>query len=128
IDGNFDHPGKIKGPILRRLSTRAPYFHNGSARPLLDVVHHDRLSPTSRSVSPRVCLATYISASAVLSRQVKLSPSSGYIAIPMLAEPWNEKPSRKNGSSKHRFRRSVTSSTSVLLRTVGTNAVNSSPP
>jgi cytochrome c peroxidase len=39
IDGNFDHVGKIKGPILRGLSARAPYFHNGSARTLLDVVH-----------------------------------------------------------------------------------------
>ncbi len=38
IDGKFDHVGKIKGPILRGLSARAPYFHNGSARALLDVV------------------------------------------------------------------------------------------
>jgi cytochrome c peroxidase len=38
IDGRFDHVGKIKGPILRGLSARAPYFHNGSARSLLDVV------------------------------------------------------------------------------------------
>ncbi|HEY6384802.1 MAG TPA: hypothetical protein VIX91_03880 [Candidatus Acidoferrum sp.] len=38
IDENFDHVGKIKGPILRGLSARAPYFHNGSARTLLDVV------------------------------------------------------------------------------------------
>lgn len=39
IDGKFDHVGKIKGPILRGLSARAPYFHNGSAKTLLDVVH-----------------------------------------------------------------------------------------
>jgi cytochrome c peroxidase len=39
IDGKFDHVGKIKGPILRGLSARAPYFHNGSARNLLDAVH-----------------------------------------------------------------------------------------
>ena len=38
IDGNFDHVGKIKGPILRGLSARAPYFHNGSAQSLQDVV------------------------------------------------------------------------------------------
>ena len=38
IDGNFDHVGKIKGPILRGLSARAPYFHNGSAKTLLDAV------------------------------------------------------------------------------------------
>jgi cytochrome c peroxidase len=36
IDGNYDHVGKIKGPILRGLSARAPYFHNGSAKTLLD--------------------------------------------------------------------------------------------
>jgi len=38
IDGKFDHVGKIKGPILRGLSARAPYFHNGSAQTLLDAV------------------------------------------------------------------------------------------
>ena len=38
IDGRFDHVGKIKGPILRGLSARAPFFHNGSAQTLLDVV------------------------------------------------------------------------------------------
>lgn len=39
IDGKFDHVGKVKGPILRGLSARAPYFHNGSAGTLLDVLH-----------------------------------------------------------------------------------------
>jgi cytochrome c peroxidase len=39
IDGKFDHVGKIKGPILRGLAGRAPYFHNGSATTLLDVVN-----------------------------------------------------------------------------------------
>jgi hypothetical protein len=39
IDGGFDHVGKIKGPILRGLSARAPYFHNGSAQTLMDVIH-----------------------------------------------------------------------------------------
>jgi len=39
IDGKFDHVGKIKGPILRALAGRAPYFHNGSAATLLDVVN-----------------------------------------------------------------------------------------
>jgi hypothetical protein len=38
IDGKFDHVGKIKGPILRGLASRAPYFHNGSARTLRDAV------------------------------------------------------------------------------------------
>jgi hypothetical protein len=39
IDGKFAHVGKIKGPVLRGLSARAPYFHNGSAQTLQDVVH-----------------------------------------------------------------------------------------
>ena len=39
IDGSFDHVGKIKGPILRGLAARAPYFHNGSAATLTDVVN-----------------------------------------------------------------------------------------
>jgi len=38
IDGKFNHIGRLKGPILRGLSARAPYFHNGSAQTLLDVV------------------------------------------------------------------------------------------
>ena len=38
IDGKFAHVGKIKGPILRGLSARAPFFHNGSAKTLMDVV------------------------------------------------------------------------------------------
>ena len=38
IDGRFDHVGKIKGPILRGLAGRAPYFHNGSATTLMDAV------------------------------------------------------------------------------------------
>src|SRR5215472_3418685 len=38
VDGKFDHVGKIKGPILRGLAARAPYFHNGSAQTLLDAV------------------------------------------------------------------------------------------
>ena len=39
IDGKFAHVGKIKGPILRGLAGRAPYFHNGSATTLLDAVN-----------------------------------------------------------------------------------------
>ena len=40
--GKFADIGKVKVPILRGLSGRAPYFHNGSAMTLLDVVNfHD---------------------------------------------------------------------------------------
>ena len=38
ITGNCADIGKMKGPILRGLAGRAPYFHNGSAATLLDVV------------------------------------------------------------------------------------------
>jgi cytochrome c peroxidase len=39
ISGKCADVGKVKGPILRGLAGRAPYFHNGSAATLLDVVN-----------------------------------------------------------------------------------------
>jgi cytochrome c peroxidase len=39
ISGLCADIGKVKGPILRGLPGRAPYFHNGSAATLLDVVN-----------------------------------------------------------------------------------------
>ena len=38
VTGNFADVGKFKGPILRGLAARAPYFHNGSAQTLEDAV------------------------------------------------------------------------------------------
>ena len=38
ITGKCADVGKTKGPILRGLAARAPYFHNGSAATLNDVV------------------------------------------------------------------------------------------
>jgi cytochrome c peroxidase len=38
ISGRWRDIGKMKGPILRGLAARAPYFHNGSAATLSDVV------------------------------------------------------------------------------------------
>jgi cytochrome c peroxidase len=38
ITGKWADIGKTKGPILRGLAARAPYFHNGSAATLADVV------------------------------------------------------------------------------------------
>jgi cytochrome c peroxidase len=38
ITGKWADIGKFKGPVLRGLSARAPYFHNGSAATLEDVV------------------------------------------------------------------------------------------
>jgi len=39
ISGQCKDIGRFKGPILRGLAARAPYFHNGSAATLLDVVN-----------------------------------------------------------------------------------------
>jgi cytochrome c peroxidase len=39
ITGRCRDIGKLKGPILRGLAARAPYFHNGSAKTLLDAVN-----------------------------------------------------------------------------------------
>jgi cytochrome c peroxidase len=38
ISGKCADIGKVKGPILRGLAARAPYFHNGGAKTLDDVV------------------------------------------------------------------------------------------
>ena len=38
ITGKWADIGKVKGPILRGLASRAPYFHNGSAATLDDVL------------------------------------------------------------------------------------------
>ena len=38
ISGQCSDVGKLKGPILRGSAARAPYFHNGSAATLSDVV------------------------------------------------------------------------------------------
>lgn len=39
VTGKWKDIGRFKGPILRGLAARAPYFHNGSATTLLDVVN-----------------------------------------------------------------------------------------
>jgi cytochrome c peroxidase len=39
ITGKWKHISRFKGPILRALPARAPYFHNGSAATLTDVVN-----------------------------------------------------------------------------------------
>jgi cytochrome c peroxidase len=38
ITGTWADIGKFKGPILRGLAARAPYFHNGSAAGLDEVI------------------------------------------------------------------------------------------
>ena len=38
VTGRWADIGKFKGPVLRALSARAPFFHNGSAATLEEVV------------------------------------------------------------------------------------------
>ena len=38
VTGLWSDIGKVKGPVLRGLASRAPYFHNGSAKSLADVI------------------------------------------------------------------------------------------
>ena len=40
VTGLWNDLGKFKTPTLRALAARAPYFHNGIAATLQDVVHH----------------------------------------------------------------------------------------
>lgn len=43
VTGKWDDVGKFKGPVLRALAARAPYFHDGSAATLADVIRfYDR--------------------------------------------------------------------------------------
>jgi hypothetical protein len=39
ITGKWNDVGRLKGPVLRGLASRAPYFHNGSAKTLMDVIN-----------------------------------------------------------------------------------------
>ena len=39
VTGLWKDVGKVKGPVLRGLAARAPYFHNGSAKTLDDVLN-----------------------------------------------------------------------------------------
>src|ERR1700759_692615 len=39
VDGKWSHIGRFKGPMLRNLAPRAPYFHNGFAADLWAVVN-----------------------------------------------------------------------------------------
>jgi len=49
ITGKWADIGKMKGPILRGLAARAPYFHNGSAKTLEDAVSFYDAGSTSAS-------------------------------------------------------------------------------
>jgi cytochrome c peroxidase len=38
VTGKWDDVGKFKGPVLRGLASRPPYFHDGSAATLAQVI------------------------------------------------------------------------------------------
>ena len=46
VTGKWADVGQFKGPVLRALAARAPYFHNGSAATLEEVVRFTRRGST----------------------------------------------------------------------------------
>jgi hypothetical protein len=63
ITGQCADIGKVKGPILRGLAARAPYFHNGSAATLRDVVEfYDQRFAIGFTERQKADLAAFLSA------------------------------------------------------------------
>jgi cytochrome c peroxidase len=63
ITGSWTDIGKVKGPVLRALSTRAPYFHNGSAATLNDVIEfYDRRFHIGLTAQERADLVAFLNA------------------------------------------------------------------
>jgi cytochrome c peroxidase len=61
ITGLWADIGKVKGPILRGLAARAPYFHNGSAHSLSDVVtFYDKRFNVGFTVQERADLIAFL--------------------------------------------------------------------
>lgn len=63
ITGQCSDIGKLKGPVLRGLAARAPYFHNGSAATLRDVVEfYDRRFNIGLTNEQKADLAAFLAA------------------------------------------------------------------
>jgi hypothetical protein len=63
ISGNCADIGKVKGPVLRGLAARAPYFHNGSAATLSDVVEfYDQRFGIGLTAQQKVDLVAFLNA------------------------------------------------------------------
>jgi len=63
ITGKWDDVARFKGPILRGLSGRAPYFHNGAAATLRDVVEfYDKRFEIHLSEGEKADLAAFLRA------------------------------------------------------------------
>jgi cytochrome c peroxidase len=63
ITGNWADIGKVKGPVLRGLASRAPYFHNGSAGSLADVLtFYDKRFNIGFTAQEKADLVAFLSA------------------------------------------------------------------
>ena len=81
ISGQCADVGKFKGPILRGLAARAPYFHNGSARTLADVVtFYDQRFNIGFTEQEQKDLAAFLESLLTLSRGGQGSPEPGAVS------------------------------------------------
>ncbi len=63
ITGLWKDVGKVKGPVLRGLASRAPYFHNGSGASLEDVVEfYDKRFSIGFTAQEKADLIAFLSA------------------------------------------------------------------
>ena len=63
VTGRWNDVGRFKGPVLRGLSGRAPYFHNGSAATLADVVaFYDKRFALALSAQQKADLVAFLRA------------------------------------------------------------------
>lgn len=63
VTGRWRDIGKFKGPVLRALAARAPYFHDGSAATLADVVEtYDRRFAIGLSAQEKADLVAFLQA------------------------------------------------------------------
>jgi cytochrome c peroxidase len=61
ITGKCADIGKLKGPVLRALAARAPYFHNGAAATLNDAVEfYDQRFNLSLSTQQKTDLVAFL--------------------------------------------------------------------
>jgi len=68
ITGKWADVSKFKGPILRALAARAPYFHNGSAATLEDVVQfYDRRFNIGLAAQEKADLVAFLRALGIAS-------------------------------------------------------------
>jgi hypothetical protein len=63
VTGKWNDVGKVKGPVLRGLAARPPYFHDGSAATLADVVKfYDRRFQARFTEQEKADLAAFLRA------------------------------------------------------------------